>query len=146
MEEQFIGIIEELGLRYFKPYELWVKGPNHDNPESRAFGLNTNPPQKLWRNILPTVQIIDEFRRRIDAPVLITNAYRSPKYNRAIGGALKSQHLEFRAIDFVVRGNSTPADWASVLRSMRTEGLFKGGIGTYNYFVHVDTRGENVNW
>ncbi len=131
---------------YFKPYEFLVKGPAHDNKESKAYGLNTDPPKDKWDNILPTARVIDEFRRRIAAPVTITSAYRSPKYNKAIGGAFKSQHMEFTALDFVVRGNSTPAIWASILRSMRTEGWFKGGIGTYSYFVHVDSRGENTDW
>jgi len=146
MDSNFIDLIEDLNLRYFKPYEFWVKGPSNDNPESAAFKKNTDPPAELWTNILPTAKVIDEFRKRIGASVVITNAYRSPLYNKAVGGAKQSQHLKFRAVDFVVRGNSTPADWASVLKAMRTEGLFKGGIGTYSSFVHVDTRGENVDW
>ena len=146
MKEAFIKKIESLNLRYFKPYEFLVKGPSHDNPKSSAYGLNTDPPEELWNNILPTAIALDEFRMRIGAPVIITNVYRSPAYNKKVGGVKESQHLKFTAVDFVVRGNSTPADWASVLRSMRTEGKFKGGIGTYQYFVHLDTRGVNKDW
>jgi len=31
-------------------------------------------------------------------------------------------------------------------RKMRTEGLFKGGVGSYSSFTHVDTRGQNADW
>ena len=31
-------------------------------------------------------------------------------------------------------------------RSLRERGLFKGGVGGYWNFTHIDTRGENVNW
>jgi hypothetical protein len=59
---------------------------------------------------------------------------------------LPCQHMQFRAVDFVAQGNSTPLDWANTLRSMRAEGLFLGGIRTYSTFVHVDTRGYNADW
>ena len=55
--------------------------------------------------------------------------------------------MAFRAIDFMVEGNSRPTDWARALRSMRDdEGLFKGGVGLYASFVHLDTRGTNADW
>src|SRR5687768_16981461 len=122
MDDRLIEKIESWNLRYFKPYEFLTQGVAHDNPDSAAYGLNSYPPESKWDNMRKTAEVIDEFRKRIGAPIVITNAYRSPKYNKAIGGALHSQHIEFKALDFVVRGNSTPADWAKVLRSMRTEG------------------------
>jgi hypothetical protein len=29
---------------------------------------------------------------------------------------------------------------------MRREGIFKGGLGKYKTFVHVDVRGKNADW
>jgi lysozyme len=74
------------------------------------------------------------------------SVYRSPQYNKKIGGATQSQHMKFTAIDFQVKANSSPAQWAGVLRQMRQSGLFKGGIGVYPSFVHVDTRGVDRDW
>lgn len=145
-EVDFVAFINSLGLTHFKPYEFLVKGGSHSNPHSAAYGKNTNPPRDTWKNIAATARVIDILRGRLDAPIKPTSVYRSPAYNSAIGGASSSLHMKFNAIDFIVQGNSTPNDWASALRSMRSEGLFLGGIGTYAGFVHVDTRGANADW
>jgi len=34
----------------------------------------------------------------------------------------------------------------STARNLRDRGLFKGGVGGYWNFTHIDTRGENMNW
>jgi hypothetical protein len=33
-----------------------------------------------------------------------------------------------------------------VARNLRDRGLFKGGIGGYWNFTHIDSRGENMDW
>lgn len=143
----FTTLIASYRLTYFKPYELLVMGSRHGDPNSPARGLNTRPPENLWDNIELTIKTLDRFRLLIGSPVRIVNAYRSPKYNRAIGGAKNSQHMQFNALDFVVDGNSRPSDWATLLRSMRDDQhAFMGGVGLYSTFVHVDTRGNKADW
>lgn len=144
---EFAEFINGLNLRFFKPYEFLVLGGRHTDPHSPAYGKNTLPPRMLWANIARTAQVLDAFRLRIGAPVRITNAYRSPEYNKAIGGAKASQHVEFNALDFIVEGGSRPSHWVRTLRGMRDEEkLFKGGIGQYPSFAHLDTRGSNADW
>jgi hypothetical protein len=144
---KFEAFIESLGLAFFDPYEFLEKGDDHANPKKPGFGKNTDPPEELWPNIAATAKVMDELRRRLKFPILFNSVYRSPAHNRAIGGEKNSQHTQFRAVDFVVRGISTaPVDWAAELRAMRQEGFFKGGIGTYRAFVHVDTRGTVADW
>ena len=139
--------ITALGLRYFKPYEFLAKGSAHGNPNSSAFGLNTDPPESLWKNINKTALMIDELRHRLQRPITLSSVYRSPAYNGAIGGASNSEHKQFRAIDFSVVGSPVgPVQWANALRDMPSTGIFKGGIGVYTTFVHLDTRGTNVDW
>ncbi len=41
---------------------------------------------------------------------------------------------------------SVPPRSAEVLRNLRDRGLFKGGVGGYSGFTHIDTRGVNTNW
>lgn len=150
-DSEFEAFIEGLGLRFFKPYEFLVMGAAHSNPQSAARGLNRKPPRDLWKNIAETAQVLDRLRGLMGAPIQTTSVYRSPAYNGKVGGAKHSQHLRFCAVDFIVKSPSGPAEWASVLRQqLRTDGsqerMFKGGVGVYPSFVHVDTRGTNADW
>ena len=49
----------------------------------------------------------ERVREIIGKPMIITSGYRCPELNKAIGGALTSQHIFCEAIDFVVKGMST---------------------------------------
>ncbi len=106
---------------------------------------NTYPPREKWENILPTLQLLEELREDWEVPIVITSSYRSPAYNKSVGGASQSQHMEFNALDFVVSAY-TPVKVYKELNSWRKVGDFKGGLHAYNTFVHVDTRGHNSNW
>ncbi len=128
-------------IRHFKWHEFLVKGAAH-----ASNGLNTDPPRELWPNVIPLARLLDAFREAVGRRVVLTSVYRSPAYNRAIGGAIRSQHVTFCAADFKVPDSGDPGSWAAQLRSMRAQGLFEGGIGTYNTFVHVDTRGSRADW
>ena len=136
------------GQMNFSPSEFLVKGASHGAPSHRCHGLNTDPPEDVWDNVVDLVRVLQEFRTRIGAPVRLLSVYRSKPYNTCIGGASKSHHMAFRAADFVVLDNGTgPVDWARILNSMRgPENLFKGGLKAYRTFTHVDTRGHNANW
>ena len=46
----------------------------------------------------------ERVREIIGKPMIITSGYRCPELNRAIGGAITSQHIFCEAIDFVVKG------------------------------------------
>ncbi len=142
----FDEFIKGLDLQHFDTDEFLVLGGAHSTPGGRCEGKNTYPPQSLWDNIAKTAVAIDTFRKRIGKPIAITNAYRGPAYNACIGGATASQHMKFCALDFKVSGMAAP-DVAMALRVLRDrEHLFIGGIGRYNSFTHIDTRGINATW
>ncbi len=142
----FQQFIKGLGLKHFKAQELWVRGSQNSNPDSNAFSLNAFPPKSLWNNIITPIRVLDQLRSRLDAPIIIVGAYRTNAYNGAIGGANESQHTQFKAIDFWVRDGLAPTDWGMVLSQIRSEGLFRGGIGIYSDHVHLDNRGENIDF
>ena len=105
---------------------------------------NDTPPVELWHRMIPTLRLVERVREEF-GPTTINSAYRSRSYNLAIGGVGDSRHSQNDAIDFRCR-NGTPAEWAAFLREHRDAGVFKGGIGVYRTFVHVDTRGTNADW
>lgn len=143
LESRFAAEFDSWGIRYFKAHELLYLGARNSSPNSPAFGKNHLPPEELWQNIKPTIKVLDALRHRIGAPIQVLSLYRSPAYNAAIGGATKSMHMRFNAIDFFVKNTTlNPAQWADMLKQMQVQGEFNGWIGIYPSFVHVDTRGD----
>ena len=143
---EFDGFIRSLNLKNFSTDEFLVLGGSHNTPGGPCAGKNTYPPKHLWPRIAKTAQVLDHLRDRLGKPIAITNAYRAPAYNACIGGASGSQHMQFTALDFRVQGMNAP-DVAQALRWLRDkENFFQGGIGRYNSFTHVDTRGTNATW
>lgn len=115
----------------------------HGNRHGRV--QNTLPPQPLWSNILPTLRIADKLAGEMKEKIVLRSIYRSPEYNATCPGAAKySQHTRNRAIDFQLQ--SPPGVVANVARRLRDKGAFRGGIGVYSSFVHIDTRGQNADW
>jgi hypothetical protein len=133
----FQKLLDEAGVRYFDADEVFFRGAR-----DAKLNLNTDPPRSLWPSLLAVTKVADEARHRIGRPLRINSAYRSPAYNRAISGASKSIHVLGGALDL----SGSPATLHKILTQMRREGLFRGGIGKYRTFVHVDVRGKNADW
>ncbi|MCJ8502219.1 N-acetylmuramoyl-L-alanine amidase [Desulfatitalea alkaliphila] len=141
----FVQFIDGLRLRHFTADEFLFMGKAHQS--GRCRGLNTYPPPHLWRNIIHTALMVDAIRAELGAPIRITSCYRSPAYNRCVGGAADSRHLHFDAIDFVCR-TGTPEIWRRVAAHLRdSDPRFVGGIGASAAgVVHIDTRGRPADW
>ena len=144
--EQFI---DSIGLRYFKGREFtpyWSR--------VRKGVKNSVPHESLWPNIAQTLIVADAVRHKLGAPMTVTSSYRSPAYNAAVGGAPASLHLRFNALDLSCSNPGKAAAIADSLRGMKFVSPasgggtfeFRGGIGTYPTFVHLDTRGHDADW
>lgn len=141
----FSQMFEALKLKHFKAHEFLVLGNQHFSGACK--GKNTLPPRELWMNIQPTALVLDALREKLNAPIRTLSVYRSPSYNACIPGAAGgSVHKRFMAVDFKCEDGKGPLHWAKALKEFRDAGLFKGGIGVYRSFVHVDTRGTNANF
>lgn len=107
---------------------------------------NSLPPRAMWNNIRSTLKVIDSLADRLDLKVAdMISVYRSPAYNAKCPGAKTSSlHMRNNAVDVVF--NCPPGKVAAMARAMRATGLFKGGVGRYSGFTHLDTRGDNADW
>lgn len=110
----------------------------------RALGTipSSQYPEKwIQDRLLPLCQQLEIIRKELgENPITILSGYRSPEFNKAIGGAKASQHMEGRAADIVVK-NISPEDLHAQILKMATNKLIKiGGLGQYPRFVHVDIR------
>jgi hypothetical protein len=80
-----------------------------------------------------------------DQPLTVNSGYRTPAYNaRLEGSAVKSQHVEGRAIDFT-HPTLTPRQVFLAIRAAQRAGTLPllGGLGLYRGFVHMDVRPKN---
>ena len=106
----------------------------------------TDVPDDLMDNVQLLCENLQVLRDHIGKPIRVISGYRSPKYNRRIGGARRSQHMQAKAADIKVTGMS-PAEVKEVIVQLIKEGkMMKGGIGLYTTFTHYDVRGRNARW
>ena len=81
------------------------------------------------------VRLLHKVSRHYGRPVHIQSGYRSPKYNRRIGGARRSYHMRNQAADIKVSGVSKHK-LAKFLKTLTG----RGGIGVYcsSSTTHID--------
>lgn len=144
--ETFEEYFDRLGFKYFSGAELATYfNRKIKDPVTGDLVYNQYPPRMLWPNFVPTLRILDNLRGVLNCRLRITSSFRSPKYNKAVNGAPLSLHKAFKAAD-IQADCATPHEVYQILRTWREHGEFKGGLGLYATFVHIDTRGENKDW
>lgn len=134
------GLLEKCGITSFTAGEL-----------TRPCGI---PPAEYLQNIIPAISLVQAIRSRLSRPVIIHSSYRSPAYNRSIGGKAHSLHLVFNALDFSPAGYNQyeietlyhqicqgqykiPVLWRAQAIILEPSML---GLGLYSSFIHLDAR------
>ncbi|MEN8715340.1 MAG: D-Ala-D-Ala carboxypeptidase family metallohydrolase [Verrucomicrobiales bacterium] len=140
-EADYRDFLAKISLRYITPTEIIRPHRN-----IRDGVPNELPPKSYWPRIAKTLKVADEIRHKLGKPLYrINSAYRSPAYNAACSGAAtRSYHMNNQALDLIFTGG--PAAASEVAKKLREDKFFKGGIGTYANFIHIDTRGFNATW
>jgi len=115
----------------------------------------TDPAVSLRPRIVRQAQLLNSLRAVIakehglrnakEVKIKVNSWYRSPSYNRSIGGATLSQHVDARATDINVRVGSKALTPLQVAASANKVPAFhRGGIGVYDAahgnFTHLDHR------
>lgn len=113
-------------IKYFKPTEF-------KNPERMGYEF------MLW---------LDKLRQRASVPMTITSSYRSPAYNKSVGGASDSAHTDTpcNAVDIGMRPRKDDLNWNytrwQIIMTARDMGCRR--IGSYNNgSLHLDRTEDN---
>lgn len=112
---------------------------------SKEICMGRQIPEELFPNILPTVMLLNDLREWYGKPIFIHSTYRSPEYNKAVGGKKNSLHLRFNAIDFGVKDFKDLEMLYNKLKEWNNTGEWPNmGLGLYERqnFIHADTRGK----
>ena len=84
-------------------------------------------------------QVFENIRSMcLDKPIKIHSAYRTPEWNKKVGGVANSQHVQGIALDLEHTVMSNAMFHALILENWRALGV--RGIGHYKNFVHIDIR------
>jgi len=77
---------------------------------------------------------LQSLRDRLGKPLIIRSAYRSPEHNRAVGGAIRSKHMDGTAFD-IAMANHDPVAFEAAAREM---GFLGFGYYPRSGFMHID--------
>ena len=118
------------GIKYFKRSEFACKCGKYCNGYPVEIDMNM-------------VKIADEIRNRIGKPIQINSGIRCKNHNANVGGVSNSQHLYGNAADLGCPSGCTPEQMASIAEEIMGD---TGGIGTYPWGIHIDTRSTKSRW
>jgi len=106
----------------------------------------TDVPDEYMDNVQELAENLQVLREHLGKSIRVISGYRSPKYNRKIDGARRSQHLTASGADIKIKG-LLPVEIKIIILDLIREGKMKeGGIGVYKGFLHYDIRGKKVRW
>ena len=117
-------------IKYFKKQEFSCKCGKYCNGYPVDIDMNM-------------VKIADEIRSRIGKPIHINSGLRCKTHNANVGGVSNSQHLLGKAADLGCPSGCTPTQMASIAEEIMGD---TGGIGTYSWGIHIDTRSTKSRW
>ena len=106
----------------------------------------TEVPKEYMANVQELAENLQVLRDHIQKPIIVISGYRSPDYNKKIGGARRSQHMSANAGDIIVNGMSPDEVKAEIVQLIKDGKMKKGGVGLYTTFTHYDVRGFNRRW
>ena len=127
-----------------KPKSVKIPSSKHFKIEEFHCNDGTPVPEEFYENVQELMTNLEIIREHFGYPIKINSGYRTPGYNKKIGGATKSQHLTASAAD--IRMNVTPAKVQEGIKQlMEDDKIKKGGLGIYANFTHYDI-GKYRTW
>lgn len=106
-------------------------------------GIDNTPPKKAIDNLkLLANKIFEPLRLHFGVPIFVSNGYRCPALNKAIGGSSTSQHMEGEALDLDQDNRGTKVTNAMVFNHIKDnlefdQLIWEFGTSTNPDWVHV---------
>lgn len=119
--------------------------PNFTLEEMRCKD-GTPVPEELECNAHRVLDNLQVLRDDIGEPIHINSGYRTPAYNKKVGGAKDSQHPKATACDITVKTMTPKQVHARILKLIKAGKMHDGGLGLYPGFVHYDVRRSPARW
>jgi hypothetical protein len=102
------------------------------------------PPDTLWPKVVNTLEVLRDDVIPAVGPIEVVSGFRTRAYNEVAGGATRSKHLEFSAVDVIPLEEIDRDELVSRLKAIwNDQGPAKEiGLGLYDGVrFHIDTGG-----
>ena len=98
-------------------------------------GIKNTPTLTQVDNMLNLiVYTLQPIRELFNKPVIISSGFRNPQLNKLVGGKANSQHLEGKAADFNIQGETV----AGIIFKIQTSNIeYDQLINEYDRWVHI---------
>jgi uncharacterized protein YcbK (DUF882 family) len=103
-------------------------------------------PKDVLLNIQKLANQLQVLRDCLGVPITVNSAYRSPSYNKKIGGVSNSQHVFGKAADITAKGYTPAQVYARIEQLIKSGDMLQGGLGSYSTFTHYDIRKTRARW
>jgi uncharacterized protein YcbK (DUF882 family) len=121
-----------------------MRAPKHQEPQNFFSKEETQCKCGCGLDITErTRETLNQLRLHYGAPIHIVSGARCSDYNRRVGGARNSRHLDGLAVDIALPSNKK--NRRELIRDIVWSNDFMG-LGFYTTFIHVDLRREHAYW
>ena len=110
--------------------------------KAKQKGIKNTPSISQVDNMLNLIfYCLQPIRDILQKPMIISSGYRCPELNKLVGGVSNSQHLEGKAVDFTVPGESVQG----IIFKIQTSNIeYDQLIYEYGKWVHISfNKGHN---
>lgn len=117
--------------------------------------IDNSAPAEVVENLQHLcVNLLEPMRQHFNVPIVIGSGYRCPALNRAVGGAVNSQHMKGEAADLhiptkrapngtLLQDMTTARKWIEYLLDQRFDQLILEHDKSGHYWIHVSLKRDD---